>query len=209
MAERRTYYFYLVSYVSAVIVIYYISNGFSFVFSSLPAIQALVSGLGISYLVLEITERYLWKSAFVRNILGINIPYLEGRWEGHIKSSYSEYDEEHKIALEIFQTLNNVVIHYYDENAHSYSLMAGFASEHEGGPVKLYAIYRNVPHRSDYEGLNMHNGAMELTVRPQVEEISGVYYNNPRERDTYGQILVNYVGPQKFGGLQVKEDQND
>lgn len=178
-------------------------------FSSLTATQALVSGLGISYLIREITERYLWKSAFFRSILGIDIPYIEGRWEGHIKSSYSDYDQEHEIALEIFQTLDNVVVHYYDDNAHSYSLMAGFASEHEGGPVKLYAIYRNVPHRSDYEGLNMHNGAMELTIRPQVREISGVYYNNPRERDTYGQILVQYSGSEKYGGLYPKEDQND
>lgn len=205
MSNRRTHYFYLVTYIITVATLYYITNRLSFSFSSLTAAQALISGLGVSYIVREITERYLWKYTIIRRILGIDIPYIEGRWEGHIKSSFSDYDEEHKIAIEIFQTLDSVVIHYYDENAHSYSLMAGFASEHEGGPVKLYAIYQNVPHRADYKGLNMHNGAMELKIRPQIKEISGVYYNNPRERETHGQLLVEFVGSEKYEGLHSEE----
>lgn len=155
-----------------------------------------------TFISVLILKRYLWRYSWVQYILKIDVPYINGRWEGHIESTYTDHETQHPVAIEISQTLDTVSIWYYDKNAITRSLVADFASPTEGGPVKLYCVYRNEPTTTDDPGLQSHNGVMELYVNEKTDSINGIYYNNQHERETYGNINVELTSRKLYHSFE-------
>jgi len=190
--EKRLNYFYFSCYLLFVSLIFFFQNQPYLELQLVPLLKAAVSGLGLSFLFTVTTNNYLWKWEFFRTIFAIKKPYIQGRWEGYLKSSHSGHQVEYPIVLEITQTLKKTNICYYDGRAFSYSLIADFSIETEGGPIRLYSIYRNIPMITNQTTLQPHNGAMELSVNNASNEIIGIYYNNSHQRSTYGEMVVRF-----------------
>ncbi len=164
--------------------------------------RSAVSALGVSTLLVIFLNKYLWRIGLLRKLLRIKIPYVRGRWEGYVLSSYSKHQTKHPVAVEFEQDLNRVDLWYYDENAVTNSLVADFANDSNGGPVRLYCVYRNQPIRTDQKRLKTHHGAMELTIEPSGRRIVGVYYNNSHQRGTYGDISLTFISRKLIGAFK-------
>lgn len=190
--ESRLYYFYFSTYLLFVSVIFVVQNQPNLAFKVVPLLNAATTGLSFSIFLIILTNQYLWRWKFFRTIFGIKKPYIKGRWEGNLKSSYSAHQVGYPIVLEISQTLKKIDVCYYDERAFSHSLIADFSAEMEGGPTRLYCVYRNIPTVTNQAKLQPHTGAMELSVNTNSNEIIGIYYNNSHERQTYGEMVLQF-----------------
>ena len=155
--------------------------------------SALLSSVGPALVAATIFNTWAWRWKWVRTICRIDVPYIGGRWEGHLQSSYTNFSKDHPIALEIKQNLQNINIWYYDENAVSHSILSDIIIAKNGGPARIICIYENQPIKLNEEGFKMHSGVMDLYVfkNDSTENIiKGKYFNNPNERQTYGQLEV-------------------
>lgn len=161
----------------------------------------------LSYLFLFWIGRWkAWRWRPTRRLLGFPTPFIHGRWEGSIRSTYSKHAVNHPVAAEFSQTIDGINVWYYDVNAITRGLVAGFSRGSEGGPSTLYCVYQNQPIKTDQPKLKTHNGVMELYIEPSETRILGVYYNNPHQRQTYGDIDLRFVG-RKLRGTHVVEEQ--
>ena len=157
-------------------------------------IRSIFSAFGPAFFIIILINKYIWRNGWFRKIAGIQIPYIHGRWEGYIKSTYTKHKEKHAVVVEFWQTLQKIRVWYYDENAITHSLIADFMLATEGGPMSVLCIYRNKPIRTHQKTLQQHHGVMELFVDDEAQEIHGIYYNNPHERSTHGEIYLKFVG---------------
>jgi hypothetical protein len=207
--EKRLYIINTVIYVACVILVYLLIAGIPTSQSNLNGttqttevlgidlkllIRAIFSAFGPAFFIIVLINKYVWRYRWFRKIAGIQIPYIHGRWVGYIKSTYTQHKEKHPVVVEFWQTLQYIRVWYYDENAITHSLIADFELATEGGPMSVLCIYRNKPIRTDQKALQQHHGVMEMFVDDETKEIHGIYYNNPHERSTYGEIHLNFSG---------------
>lgn len=198
---------YLYIYVFTSIIVFFIKNIFCFsqdgisLQDSITAkniIDACFFAVGPAILGINIFNRYIWKFVFVRKIFSIDIPYISGRWEGTLLSTYTQHNKKHKIVIEISQTLTHTTVWYYDENAITHSIIADIVLDEEGGPTKVLCIYDNNPIVNRHIGLRRHIGVMELFVLSEENRIKGTYFNNPVQKNTYGEIDVSFVSRKRL-----------
>lgn len=207
--EKRLYIINTVVYLICVVIVYLFyagipatqtAPGITPQSAKIPAIdlkllmRAIFSAFGPAFFIIILINKYVWRNKLFRKIAGIQIPYIHGRWEGYIKSTYKEHKEKHAVVVEFWQTLQKIRVWYYDENAITHSLIADFELATEGGPMSVLCIYRNKPIRTHQKTLQQHHGVMELFVDDEAHEIQGIYYNNPHERSTHGEIHLEFVG---------------
>ncbi len=197
--ERRLFGVYFALYLLCVAWLYILQDGLSTRLHLVALIKAAFAAIGPAFLVVLAISRYLWRFRLVRGLLGIQIPYIGGRWEGFIRSSFTDHAQEHPVAVEFWQTLGHLTVWYYDANAITSSLIAGFLRENHGGPLRIYAIYRNQPIKTNQRTLQTHSGVMELTIMPNSRRIMGTYYNNPHQRSTYGEIELAWKQRRRLG----------
>lgn len=200
--DRRLFYFYSLAYIGVFAALYGGYTHLSFAPSVLTFVRAAVGALGISFVFVVLTNRLLWRLPYLRRLLGVRIPYVHGRWEGYIRSSYSKHRVGYPVAVEFSQSLHTIRVFYFDEHAVMSSLIAGFVCDVPDGPAFLYCMYSNKPYRNETPGLRQHHGAMELVVTPSGRTIHGVYYNNPHERRTFGDVQLSFVGRRLFGSYE-------
>ncbi len=161
-------------------------------------IDACFFAVGPAIVVVNIFNRHIWKLSFVRKIFSINLPYIEGRWEGTLLSTYTQHKKRHKIVIEFNQTLTRTSVWYYDENAITHSVVADTVLDEDGGPAQVLCIYDNNPIINRDTGLHRHIGVMELFVLADENKIRGTYFNNPVQRNTYGEIDVKFVSRKRL-----------
>jgi hypothetical protein len=135
----------------------------------------------------SISNRWLWKTGLYRSLLGIRTPFVRGRWEGYIKSSYDDFASQLPIVLEIEQSSRSIELNYYDANSIAKDLLSDFTA-HEGSSPRLICVYRNEPTELKYEKFQIHYGTLILTFDEKRTELNGVYFNYYQERPTYGEI---------------------
>lgn len=161
-------------------------------------IDACFFAVGPAIVEINIFNKYIWKFSFIRKIFSINLPYIEGRWEGTLLSTYTQHKKRHKIVIEFNQTLTRTSIWYYDENAITHSIVADTVLDEDGGPAKVLCIYDNNPIINRDTGLHRHIGVMELFVLADENKIQGTYFNNPVQKNTYGEIDVKFVSRKRL-----------
>lgn len=203
--EKRLYIVGIMVYVAVVVAIYLLLAGMpSSVSGTTP--QTYLLGIKIkllfrscllafapAFLMVVLVNKYVWRWRWFRLLVGIRTPCVHGRWEGFLRSTYTQHKKKHKIAVEFWQTLRKIRVWYYDENAVTRSIIADFVLDAEGGPMRIFCIYQNQPIRTRQTTLQYHQGVMDLYVDDETHEIRGTYYNNPYQRATYGEINLTFV----------------
>lgn len=207
--QRRLFSLYFLLYIASIVGVATVSSVDFDQLTIATAATTASAAIGPAFIAVTAVSNYLWRFRLIRLALGINLPYIGGRWQGHIRSSRTNHDERHVVFVEFWQTLTSLVVWYYDENAVTSSLVAGFLRDNMGGPLRLYCVYRNQPIRTDQPGLQTHNGVMELVVAPSGGRIVGIYYNNPHQRNTYGEIDLRFVGRKRLGAFSPEQAEED
>lgn len=149
--------------------------------------------VGPTIIGINVFNKYIWKFGLIRKLFAIELPYIEGRWEGTLLSTYTQHKKKHKIVIEFNQTLTRTSVWYYDENAVTHSVIADTVLDEEGGPAKVLCIYDNNPIINRDKNLLRHIGVMELFVLADENRIKGTYFNNPIQRNTYGEIDIKLI----------------
>lgn len=140
-------------------------------------------------------NKYIWQIPLVRRI--INIPNINGRYEGNLTSTHTENNEEngtYPIAIEISQTLTSISVFFYTERSCSYSLIASIGQNTNNNHSLMY-IYQNKTSVMTITDADMrdHRGSVFFEIFDYGKELKGNYFNNPRERGRYGMINVKKV----------------
>lgn len=100
---------YLYIYVLTVILVFVIKNIFIIskreisIQSGITAkniIDACFFAVGPAIVGINVFNKYIWKLSIVRKMFSIELPYIEGRWEGTLLSTYTQYKKKHKIVIE-------------------------------------------------------------------------------------------------------------
>lgn len=169
----------------------------SFDFSPIFLIETAFSAIGPSLILITLFNSFFWHIPIIKRVCSINMPYIAGRWEGYIQSTFTKRQVNHKIAIEIVQSLTKIAIWYYDENAITHSIIADITVKNEGGPPQLLCIYENNPITNKDSGLKKHIGVMELYVMSDETKIRGTYFNNPTQKETYGDLFIEFVSRKK------------
>jgi hypothetical protein len=142
-----------------------------------------------------IYENWLWRLWLVRTLHGV--PYIAGRYEGHVESSYD--GKNYPVVVEIQQTLTNVTVCLYTERSSSYSFMATIGKNGNGNAVLTYA-YKNTPRTvSTDEDMRAHDGLVSLEIFPAEHRLNGYYFNDPRERGRHGKLICTFVSQRVQG----------
>lgn len=181
----------LVGYFLVTLITYLFLNGFSLRINIDNLVRSACISLIISAIWRFAFNRWLWRTKFMKSILGIKIPYIHGRWKGYIKSSFDNFQSQFPIVIEIHQMYRSMHLTYYDERAMSRGLVTKFIVE-EGASPKLFCIYRNEPIVASQKKLQIHYGTMALTVDCVGNKIKGVYFNYYLQRKTYGELYIEF-----------------
>jgi hypothetical protein len=193
---------YIIIYLISLVATYFIDQGITLKVEPVPLLKAVSSAFGPMFVGVWVINKYAWRWYWFRKILGIKLPYIHGRWKGYIRSSFTQHSVRNPIVIEIWQELDEIRLWYFDKNAVTKSLIAGFALEHEAAPPRLYCVYYNEPIRTDQKKLQPHNGVMEFFITSKDKQMKGVYYNNPHQRPTYGEIHLEFVNRKLLGGFE-------
>lgn len=137
-------------------------------------------------------DKYLWrKNNFLIKLL-IDIPNLNGRYEGELISSFKDENNNYvrkKCIIEIKQTASKIKVfsYYSDLNSDkqtscSESVLEEIVLQNEG-TFKLYYVYDN---KADIllNNLSDHSGTCELKYYPNEKRLAGEYYNKRGNKGT-------------------------
>ncbi len=145
-------------------------------------------------------NEFVWKIYLIRKI--INIPNINGRYEGSLISTYTKSNEQngtYPIVIEIKQTLTSINVWLYTERSCSYSLIANLCKNNNGNYELVY-VYQNKTSALNTDiDMRDHNGTALLEIFDDGKMLKGNYFNNPRERGRFGQIEVIYTASKLKG----------
>ncbi|PIT88664.1 MAG: hypothetical protein COU29_02765 [Candidatus Magasanikbacteria bacterium CG10_big_fil_rev_8_21_14_0_10_36_32] len=136
----------------------------------------------------------IWPFKFIHRV-----PNINGRYRGEIESSVNG-GQKYPTVIEIRQTLLNVSLSLFTERSSSYSALANLIKNEHGGWTLNY-IYRNTPRTMSTDiDMRMHEGcAMLNLLKDDIQRLEGSYYNDSRERGTYGKIVCALENKDRIG----------
>lgn len=203
---RALYRVFLLFYATCALALYFILQDTSVTPTFRTAVDAASLAVAPALMVVAFFDRIGWRIRIVRWAFRISRPSISGRWTGFIKSSYSNHSVEHPIVLEIWQTYSSIHVWYFDENAVTSTLLAGFERLESESLFRLLVVYSNRPVRTDQRSLQAHVGVMDLNVSLSSRTLYGTYFNNPRERRTYGELRAVWQSRRRFGAFEEHGD---
>lgn len=129
-------------------------------------------------LIYKLVDRYAWRSAFLRKLGFIDVPDVEGTYEGELVSSYIETKMPVRVSID--QTWTHIAIRFETGNptsSTSYSIAAALGrSGHD--EARLTYTYRNQTRPGVAEvDMNDHDGTAELCIEPIDGKADGRYFN--------------------------------
>jgi len=144
--------------------------------------------------------RFLWKWGWLHRHGIINIPNINGNWEGYIYTSESEENiddeaivtegeqRENKVKIEtsitIEQTWDKILITLGGAESSSHSRSATILVKEKAWPTLSYN-YFNEGGTSD-DDVKPHYGSAMLEYDPEEDKLEGRYFNRPDHRGTHG-----------------------
>ena len=111
------------------------------------------------------------------------IKNLTGTYEGTLKSVWKNKITDIPVAIEIKHTLEKLNIKLVTEQSHSYAKNIGISTVNN--IVEITYNYENLGNPIDKNN-KMHMGTCMLTI--DQDNITGFYFNNGRDRESYGDI---------------------
>lgn len=147
-----------------------------------PSVMALYGG------IYELFDRWLWKWDLLHRLHMVQVPVLEGKWVGHVRSSFGDDFEPKDVKVEILQRWSRIVVQLTTEESRSVSKTGNILIE-ELGPLLTYE-YLNEPSPSS-EQLNIHRGTarLRLTGRNGQQVLEGHYYTG-KDRQNIGELVL-------------------
>lgn len=198
---------YLISFIAILaIVCNILYMSFDIYITTIPKLKEIsnyigfLSILGLMILILKLIDNYLWKSSLT-NII-IEIPDLNGRYEGTMTSSYKDSKTGKNTILdcvmEITQTASTIHVHtYIGKDGSQTSSSETICEVLKRNPNKLYTLFYNYGNVSNLSvELNDHKGTAYLDYFPDVKSLKGNYFN---ERKNNGTITVKYKSNKLIG----------
>ncbi|WP_288457342.1 hypothetical protein [uncultured Chryseobacterium sp.] len=158
---------------------------------SISSYISIFSVLGLITLCLKLVDEYFWKYK-ISNLI-INIPDLNGRYEGEMISSYLDEngnEKKLKCVMEITQTASKVHVCTYVgdfQNIQS-SKSTTICEELEKQKNGFYRLYYNYENESSQSNKGSHKGTAYLEFFPDIKALKGKYFN---DRNNTGTIDVN------------------
>jgi len=185
--DRKIIYFLLVSTSIAItsLINYYINLSY--------IVITAFSVFGVMFLLFN---NFLWKSKILHKLGIVKTPNLIGTWEGIIRSSYHEFNEEIPACIIIKQTWTHIFIKGNFNQSKSYSISANL--EINGGArTILQYVYMNQNNLVKTEGtMNPHSGLTILEFTSDdadKDSAEGKYYNEPPQNANYGVLNLKKV----------------
>lgn len=193
MYNRRILYtIYFSVFLFSVFVLIFIQTGIPPIINIDNILKASLSAFAPSFLFTVFFRRVAWRWQIFQRLISLKIPVVHGRWTGFILSSFDKHSTRYPVRVEFNQTLDEITSTYFDKNAIHHSLIAHFYLKPEFSSRKLIFVYQNDPIVTRAEELRSHIGVMELYVDSEGKRMKGTYFNNPRERNTYGEIVLSF-----------------
>lgn len=144
---------------------------------------------GILY---ELFQKRLWTLSWVRKILAIKTPNLNGEYKGILTSSYDNFSKSTNINITIHQTWNRVCISLKGKHSTSTSNSASFHVAENITPILTYH-YTNYPLSDAVETMAIHNGMCSIEILDS-EILEGEFFTG-RGRGTFGKFKVKLLEP--------------
>ena len=134
---------------------------------SVPSFAGCYSGLQWLF------DRYVWKLGLLRKLKLIQIPDLNGRWIGEVKSSYSRDGRAHSVSVVILQRWSKILVRLESEHSRSRSISASLRTVDLPNPELSYQ-YVNEPRSNAPGTMEMHRGT--TTIELTAYGLEGDYY---------------------------------
>lgn len=148
-------------------------------------------------LFLKWYDNKLWKYG-VGIMRIVNVPNLNGTYEGELISSYIDQTTGEKTKLKcvmrVHQTASRIYIEMDFINSNNTTTSKSHSEQVEDTPAD-YKIIRFIHYNGgsfDNMELSQHHGLTELQYYPGTKEFKGTYFNSP-QRKTHGTIHVKKV----------------
>jgi hypothetical protein len=142
---------------------------------------------GVLYLLFE---NYVWKWSVLRVLGVVQLPNLNGNWNGTLKSSYDDFRTDYEIEITIKQSWTRIIVELATSQSSSKSDTASVYVNRAANPMIVYT-YLNIPNPDQPESMEIHTGTtkLELGESKHGEQLAGSYYSD-RGRRNHGQITV-------------------
>jgi hypothetical protein len=145
---------------------------------------SLIGFYGLLYLYFE---RHIWKWSIFRWIGIVNIPALNGQWNGYVTSSFDEHAHKIKGQLVIKQSWTYISIKLETETSWSMSVTASISVRDPVSKVMTYE-YQNEPKPGTVKTMHIHKGMTRLSIKENGNTLEGEYYTG-RDRQSFGMII--------------------
>jgi hypothetical protein len=135
----------------------------------------------------------VWRWDLLRKFGIVKIPYLGGRYRGHLWTSHDEQAESHKCEFTITQTWTKIIIRGTFPESASYNGVTGITALEVDVPHLTYE-YWNVPKSGAVETMHAHQGTVWFDVVKKNDKLhlNGEYYTG-RGRINTGRIEITRV----------------
>ncbi|MCJ7570793.1 MAG: hypothetical protein MUO82_02805 [Candidatus Thermoplasmatota archaeon] len=144
------------------------------------------SFMGFYGLLYLIFDNYLWRVPILKKMGLVNVPDLNGRWEGHITSSFTNNAKIYNATIMVYQKWTKISICLEMQHSKSRSLSASILVE-DSNEIVLNYEYLNEPKPNARNSMNIHRGTTRLILSSDLRELEGDYYSG-RGRQNYGSL---------------------
>ncbi|MFD1736128.1 hypothetical protein ACFSCX_06075 [Bacillus salitolerans] len=164
-----------------------------------------ISSMSIFGLLYLLFNHILWRFKLFQKIF--SFPDLNGEWECNGSSMnidlQKNFDWEGTVIIK--QTWDKVLITLKTKNSKSKSLsITGGIKYYAGDGFKLSYHYANTPNATTETDLRKHEGFCVLTFGEDAQTAEGYYFNNTKDRQSYGEMYLKRRNPD--GQKQLPEE---
>jgi SMODS-associating 2TM, beta-strand rich effector domain len=154
----------------------------------MPWWLSLPTPMAIYLFVRWLFSNYIWRWGPFRKVGIVKIPYLGGKYHGHLRTSYDEHAESYKCEFTITQTWTKIIIRGAFAKSRSFNGVTGITVEGTDAPRLTYE-YWNEPISGAAETMNPHRGTIwfDILLKNDTLHLDGEYYTG-RGRATSGRI---------------------
>lgn len=132
-------------------------------------------------------DRYVWHLGLLRHLNLVQLPNLNGRWVGKVKSSYNQAGGAQSVSVVILQRWSKMLVRLESEHSRSRSITASLRTADLLNPELSYQ-YVNEPKSNAPGTMQMHRGTVTLELSSST--LKGDYYTG-RGRGEVGTIELH------------------
>jgi|WetSurMetagenome_2_1015567.scaffolds.fasta_scaffold384667_1 hypothetical protein len=131
-------------------------------------------------------DKILWKIQPFKYF--IKTPNMNGEYNGILKSSYDNFNNEYKVTVIVKQSWTNILITLKTDTSESNSQSASIIFMNE--KICLFYSYLNKPEIDSVDSMHIHFGTCTHVYNEKENTFNAEYYTS-RDRKTFGIINLN------------------